>query len=237
MFINNKYTKIYYQIIARHKSDVGEKHHIIPRSFGGSDDQSNLVVVKPRVHFILHRLLCKMSKDQKHKLAMCRAFWCMCNLSSGRDYRVNSRAYDSAKEGIILSMKIDNPMFKEEHRRKLIGRSRPEQSEVMSNVNRKRWANKKPKISYSLICKNCGSTFTHSRKNRTFCSKKCSAIFGASLRKEKPVVYKPRTAWNKGKENPKAAENGKRGAEKQSQTVTGRRIFVGVDGLRHWGNT
>lgn len=40
------------------------------------------------------------------------------------------------------------------------------------------------------------------------------------------ISMKGRKAWNKGKKNPQAAENGKRGAMKQSKTATGRKKYT-----------
>ena len=37
-----------------------EKHHIIPRSIGGSDDKENLVFLSAREHFVAHQLLVKI---------------------------------------------------------------------------------------------------------------------------------------------------------------------------------
>lgn len=67
IFIANKYTRIYFSIIKNAKSrtllktEYKEKHHIIPRSLGGSDDIENLVNLTAREHFICHRLLIKMT--------------------------------------------------------------------------------------------------------------------------------------------------------------------------------
>ena len=36
-----------------------EKHHILPRSFGGSDDASNLILLTPRQHYLAHWMLWK----------------------------------------------------------------------------------------------------------------------------------------------------------------------------------
>ena len=41
-------------------------------------------------------------------------------------------------------------------------------------------------------------------------------------------------AWNKGIHNPLAANNGKKGAKKQAQTVTGRKKFIKEDGSWTW---
>ena len=64
MFIINKYTSCYFRIIERSKereiNDITEKHHIIPKSFGGKNTKDNLVNLTPREHFICHHLLLKM---------------------------------------------------------------------------------------------------------------------------------------------------------------------------------
>lgn len=78
VFINNKYTKIYYQIIDRAKSRVTdeytENHHIIPDCFfinrkrkgkpgwleGNPEDKDNKVQLIGQEHFICHWLLTKM---------------------------------------------------------------------------------------------------------------------------------------------------------------------------------
>jgi hypothetical protein len=64
IFINNKYTQWYYSIInratTRNVSGYLEKHHIMPKSFGGSNKKSNLVKLTVREHYICHLLLTKM---------------------------------------------------------------------------------------------------------------------------------------------------------------------------------
>lgn len=59
------YEKIYNQIIQRAvarprcKYSLYEKHHIIPKCAGGSDDPGNLVLLTPEEHFVCHQLLAK----------------------------------------------------------------------------------------------------------------------------------------------------------------------------------
>lgn len=68
MFLNNKYTKIYYRIVNRslisnrmkNDSNYYESHHIIPKCLGGSNRKFNRVLLTAREHFICHKLLCKM---------------------------------------------------------------------------------------------------------------------------------------------------------------------------------
>ena len=60
----NKYEKWYASITENAKNrvltDYKERHHIVPRSIGGSDDKSNIVDLTAREHFICHWLLTKM---------------------------------------------------------------------------------------------------------------------------------------------------------------------------------
>src|ERR1700676_177792 len=65
MFLDNKYTYWYNTIIAHRKMNAFngyvEKHHILPRSMGGLDDDENIVKLSAREHFVCHRLLAKMT--------------------------------------------------------------------------------------------------------------------------------------------------------------------------------
>jgi hypothetical protein len=58
------YQKIYEKIIDRAKNReltcYKEKHHILPRCLGGTDDKSNLVDLTPEEHYLSHQLLLKM---------------------------------------------------------------------------------------------------------------------------------------------------------------------------------
>lgn len=58
------YTTHYNKLIERARSRVlegyTEKHHIIPRCMGGSDDPSNIVELTPEEHYVAHQLLVKV---------------------------------------------------------------------------------------------------------------------------------------------------------------------------------
>lgn len=70
-FKQNKYLK-YYQslidsrsILLRNKKDgnIYEKHHILPKSLGGSNLSLNLILLSPREHFIAHLMLVRIVQD------------------------------------------------------------------------------------------------------------------------------------------------------------------------------
>jgi hypothetical protein len=67
-FVESKYSKWYSNLI--HK----EKHHIIPRSFGGDNIKSNVVQLTAREHYIAHALLWKMKFEGIYGSKMAFAF-------------------------------------------------------------------------------------------------------------------------------------------------------------------
>ena len=58
------YKRVYKELISNRKKNpvdgYTEKHHIKPKSLGGSDHKRNLVALTAREHFIAHRLLAKI---------------------------------------------------------------------------------------------------------------------------------------------------------------------------------
>lgn len=74
-----------------------ENHHIIPKSLGGSDQHSNLVLLTAKEHFICHHLLTKIYPNSD---ALRFAFWSMCN--QNRITKITSRVYENAKKNFSL---------------------------------------------------------------------------------------------------------------------------------------
>lgn len=137
MFLDNKYTRIYYQIIdkalSEHrkkiKGDGMERHHRIPKSLGGSNLKENLVVLTFREHFICHWLLTKMCADKNHKRKMDFAFGAMATFNAnGTRKKLPSRYYTKVKEYLKLAQseasreRWEDPNFKENMIPKLKGK-------------------------------------------------------------------------------------------------------------------
>jgi hypothetical protein len=128
LFENNKYTKWYNLIVQNAQNrttDLSyfERHHIVPKSLGGTNNKENLVMLTAREHFVCHLLLTKMlSGDSKRK--MIYAFWQLSNQknSSQQRYCPTSKTYEIARkmfaEWHSARMKENHPLKDENNKRK-----------------------------------------------------------------------------------------------------------------------
>lgn len=61
------YQKLHDQIIKRGKTRIicspCERHHIVPKCMGGTNNLENIVKLTSREHFIIHKILCKLYPD------------------------------------------------------------------------------------------------------------------------------------------------------------------------------
>lgn len=115
MFIENKYHKWYFNIIenAKNRTSIDgyvEKHHIIPRSFGGDNTKSNMVILLSREHFVCHKLLVKMTTGKnKQKMALALSmFLTGCRNHTGR-HTVSSHDYEYIRTELSKSLKGQSP--------------------------------------------------------------------------------------------------------------------------------
>lgn len=83
------YNKHYNALIDRSKNraipDIFEKHHIIPRCLGGSNETDNIARLTPEEHYVAHQLLVKLHPTS-HALVYAAQMMCV---SSGRLTRSN----------------------------------------------------------------------------------------------------------------------------------------------------
>lgn len=109
--ITNKYSRLYHRIITSTQNRTitegyKERHHIIPRSLGGTDSKSNLVEVTAREHFILHYLLTKFTEGSDFR-KMVNAFNMMAAGSKTKARYMNSRLYDANRKHISEIMRVN----------------------------------------------------------------------------------------------------------------------------------
>lgn len=127
MFIDNKYYKCYSRIIVKAQSrpiskDVYyEKHHIVPKSMGGSNKTENLVLLTAREHFVCHWLLTKCVSEDNNKMNY--ALWSMMNVENEHHqrYKVTSRIYENlrTKLAIVFSNQHKGKPKSAEHKQKI----------------------------------------------------------------------------------------------------------------------
>ena len=92
-----------------------ERHHIVPRCIGGTDDKDNLIDLYAKEHFEAHRLLALENPDIK---GLTYAWWAMAHLKDKNQDRVKISAeeYEEVKKNYskMLSKQntgSGNPMF------------------------------------------------------------------------------------------------------------------------------
>lgn len=105
-------------------SEYHERHHILPRSIGGSDEDSNLIDLYPKEHFEAHRLLAEENPENEKLLF---AWWIMSTKSSTTNGRyvctpdeyeeakiALSKAQSKAKKEMFID-KENHPMYGKKH--------------------------------------------------------------------------------------------------------------------------
>lgn len=126
---NLKYSNWYDSLISKAKSRYlpltmyTEQHHVVPRSFGGSDDKSNLVKLTAREHYVAHLLLWKMRFPSTYGSKMSFAFGTFINRFKQEyhsSYKITSRIYEQFKKeySVLMSEKNTgegNPFYGKTH--------------------------------------------------------------------------------------------------------------------------
>jgi hypothetical protein len=161
-----EYAKIYNQIVERAKNRVlegyKEKHHIIPKCLGGSNDKNNLVELTAREHFLCHMLLCEIYPNNKNLWYALFLMSINKNKKEHQKYKVSSREYERIKfEWNKHSKKRKKPegfgdKIKSEERNKKIGlaNSKPKPKEFGSHHSKKMKNKPKPEGFGEIVTKN-----------------------------------------------------------------------------------
>jgi len=120
-----EYLKLYNTIIERSKNrniaGYVEKHHIVPKCLGGTNEKSNIALLTAKEHYICHKLLCEIYPNENR---LKYAFWRMCNVANNkyqdRNYIVPARVYSRIKTEIASVTSKRTKNYSAEMR-KLIG--------------------------------------------------------------------------------------------------------------------
>lgn len=130
------YQKLYDKIIERAKHRMldgySEKHHIVPKSYGGSNTKDNLVRLTAREHFIAHWLLFKIHKCP----AMAKAYRLMLDnqkLRRSKDYELAKQIYAKSMIGALNVSKRPEVVkkLKENFYSPFVGKKRPDHAKLM----------------------------------------------------------------------------------------------------------
>ena len=96
--MQNRHLVRYYRIINHYASTVVEgyveRHHIIPKCMGGSDDFNNLVALPPKAHIICHYLLYKAYPEN---ISLSHAFSMMAVNNKNQNRIFSSRMFQESK--------------------------------------------------------------------------------------------------------------------------------------------
>lgn len=98
------YTFVYDTIINNSKARIldgyVEKHHIVPKCMGGTDDKDNIAILTAREHFVCHQLLVKIFPNE-YGLVKAANMMCAANVHVGR---INNRLYEWLRIKLSLAM-------------------------------------------------------------------------------------------------------------------------------------
>jgi hypothetical protein len=122
------YQRIYNQLVSKRQQEVPEgyteKHHIIPKCMGGTNNSDNMVRLTAREHYIIHQLLVKMYPENKNLILAVIRF--SKHIKSG--LIINSKLYawlriQCAKRASEI---MKGRIFTEEHRKNIsLAQSKP----------------------------------------------------------------------------------------------------------------
>ncbi len=152
-FTESKYSRWYEQLVVRAQTrslpedTYYEKHHIFPRSFGGSNKKINIVKLTAREHFICHWLLVKMLPFGVFRSKMYRALSFMKAINHDNQKRystaITSRVYEKIKPEVvkIQAEAMTGRVPSEQQRKKMSiamkGRKQTEEHRKNSSLARK----------------------------------------------------------------------------------------------------
>jgi len=182
IFIDNKYTKLYYNIVNKAQSttygeDVyTESHHIVPSALGGDNSKDNIVTVTGQQHFICHWLLTKMLMgENKHKMIF--GLNRMLNVGQKERYKVTGRKYQLLKAQWAKVNPFNDKEWQAKQRKNHhLGKKR---SEETKRKLREAWArNREARVGVN-----------HPRYG---------AVITEEHKKKQSKAMKGRTPWNKG---------------------------------------
>ena len=145
------YQHIYNQLCQRSQTRkwekfTYEKHHIVPKSMGGTDAKSNLAILTPREHALAHLLLVRFLTG-KEKAKMVFALKSMIGFRNKNRNQLTTRQYETLRQTYqILSSKPEYSSWRSE-----ITKSQwtPERRAAVAEKTKQQWATGPKRESFS----------------------------------------------------------------------------------------
>jgi hypothetical protein len=145
------YEQIYNQLCLRSQSRkwekfTYEKHHIVPKSLGGSDKKSNIAILTPREHALAHLLLVKFLTGE-HKAKMVFALKTMISYRNKHRNQLTTRQYETLRQ----TFQIQSQCSEYRAMRSEITRDQwtPERRAAVAEKTRQQWATGPKRKSFS----------------------------------------------------------------------------------------
>ena len=177
MYLENKYTKWYFNIINNAKSRISndavyvEKHHILPKSIGGSNSKDNIVSLLPKEHFVCHLLLTKMVDGINRKKMWYASYMMIVGI---KRYKPSARSYQIVRNNMITANK-ERPgtntgkIMSEEQKQKISNslkgkNTQPKSEEHKEKLRKPKSEEHKKKLSDARKGKSFG--YTHSEETK-----------------------------------------------------------------------
>lgn len=212
-FINSRPTRL-----KKSKQLYTENHHIIPRSLGGSNDKSNLILLTGREHFIAHLILWKAFGGK-----MTSAFWYMSNNKRKHSFKITSRQYEDLRkdQAKITGNRMRNRIVSDETRKKM--------SEARTGTHLTNEAKEKLRIhnlgkkqSKKTIAKRRASIGPYTASEETKQKQSLSLtgrVFSNDHKRNLSKAMKGRSAWNKGVSPSKESIEKMKKTKKENPTI------------------
>lgn len=114
-----------------------ERHHIVPKCLGGTNEENNLIDLFAREHFEAHRLLA-LEHPEQHSLQYAWFMMSNCNTApTNRRYMVTAQEYEEAKKSYsrVVSLDRKGMRFSEQHRKNI---SKAQRGKIISEETRRK---------------------------------------------------------------------------------------------------
>lgn len=139
--LKNKYAIWYDSIINRARGRIlttyTERHHVVPKSLGGTNAADNLVKLTAREHYICHKLLIRMTEGAERQKMLWAMHMMLHNARANVHdrYKPSARQYDLFRQEFAASLKKPRQITPE-HRAAIVAANRARKGGTWSEETR-----------------------------------------------------------------------------------------------------